>query len=237
MKRFINHDKYTSTTLLSTNESYETTLSFQIHWIAEERHPILQMGTDGRLSKTCDALDLLSTLQIIVHSHGDEAAIQKQVSAVITTTDRRGNRKIHFGFNEGKRTYALNGGIDWTDRNTKHTVHGLFNAWKPSAELFGLLDDFFRGHAGFFNCSVTNDLKTTPTTSDDENQMIAPKAIEMFPGIQDAIVNGVFTGQHEQAAHSLAATDMGKVFMTGGPASGKSTFATRVVRLAAEQRE
>ncbi|KAL6814576.1 hypothetical protein J3E69DRAFT_359291 [Trichoderma sp. SZMC 28015] len=59
----------------------------------------------------------------------------------------------------------------------------------------------------------------------------------MFPGIQDTIVNDVFTGQHEQAAHSLAATYMGKVFMTGGPGSGKSTFATRVVRLAAEQRE
>ncbi|OPB44943.1 hypothetical protein A0O28_0090810 [Trichoderma guizhouense] len=59
----------------------------------------------------------------------------------------------------------------------------------------------------------------------------------MFPGIQDAIVNSVFTGQHEQAAHSLDATNMGKVFMAGGPGSGKSTFATRVVRLAAEQRE
>lgn len=84
---------------------------------------------------------------------------------------------------------------------------------------------------------MTNDLETTPTTSDDENQMIAPKAPKMFPGIQDAIDNGVFTGQYEQAVHSLAATNMGKVFMTGGPGSGKSTFATRVVRLVAEQRE
>ncbi|KAL6788588.1 hypothetical protein J3E68DRAFT_415261 [Trichoderma sp. SZMC 28012] len=67
--------------------------------------------------------------------------------------------------------------------------------------------------------------------------MIAPKAVEMFPGIQDTIVNDVFTGQHEQAVHSLAATNMGEVFMTGGPGSGKSTFATRVVRLAPEQRE
>ncbi|PNP56130.1 hypothetical protein THARTR1_03655 [Trichoderma harzianum] len=36
--------------------------------------------------RDCDTLDLLSTLQEIVHSHGDEAAIQKQVSAVIATT-------------------------------------------------------------------------------------------------------------------------------------------------------
>ncbi|KAJ2975328.1 hypothetical protein NQ176_g5580 [Zarea fungicola] len=46
-----------------------------------------------------------------------------------------------------------------------------------------------------------------------------------FPGIQAALANGEFKGEHAAAAAALKKTNFGKFFLQGGPGSGKSTFA------------
>ncbi|KAM0469717.1 hypothetical protein ACHAPX_010298 [Trichoderma viride] len=55
-----------------------------------------------------------------------------------------------------------------------------------------------------------------------------------FPGIADGAANGHFVGRHLEAAYMLKKTSQGKVFVTGGPGSGKTYFGTLIAQAVVE---
>ncbi|PTB61721.1 hypothetical protein BBK36DRAFT_1131020, partial [Trichoderma citrinoviride] len=70
---------------------------------------------------------------------------------------------------------------------------------------------------------------------------VTPPAYDLtqrFTGLGDAIDSGLFKGQHAEAVECLRRARMGRAFYTGGPGSGKSTFAVSLVTaiLAGKQR-
>lgn len=54
--------------------------------------------------------------------------------------------------------------------------------------------------------------------------------LEAFPGVAELIERHEFKGGHRQAAESLTKTKAGRVFVAGGPGTGKFTFCGKIVK-------